>query len=116
MQNYDDGDKGTGRAYGHALVVGLSKEPRKVQAAPWPHIPSIGCPSGAVRRLPNHCGMYLAALCSAPDKYFVVWSLALRPRQYCWGIAMREFKLPKAHLGRRSSSAPHRRRRPSGPA
>lgn len=34
VQNYDDGDKGTGRAYGHALVVGLSKEPRKVQAAP----------------------------------------------------------------------------------
>lgn len=30
LQNYDDGDKATGRAYGHALVVGLSKEPRKV--------------------------------------------------------------------------------------
>lgn len=30
LQNHDDGDKNTGRAYGHALVVGLSKEPRKV--------------------------------------------------------------------------------------
>jgi large subunit ribosomal protein L27e len=30
IKNHDDGDKATGRAYGHALVVGLSKEPRKV--------------------------------------------------------------------------------------
>jgi len=30
VKNYDDGDKNTDRSYGHALVVGLSKEPRKV--------------------------------------------------------------------------------------
>ena len=31
VKNYDDGDKNTDRSYGHALVVGLSKEPRKVR-------------------------------------------------------------------------------------
>lgn len=30
VKNYDDGT--SGRAYGHALVCGLSKEPRKVGA------------------------------------------------------------------------------------
>lgn len=31
VKNYDDGDKNSDRSYGHALVVGLAKEPRKVQ-------------------------------------------------------------------------------------
>jgi len=30
VKNYDDGDKHSDRSYGHALVVGLAKEPRKV--------------------------------------------------------------------------------------
>lgn len=30
VKNYDDGS--SGRAYGHALVCGLSKEPRKVSS------------------------------------------------------------------------------------
>ena len=38
VKNFDDGDKNTDRSYGHALVVGLAKEPRKVRcraAAGW---------------------------------------------------------------------------------
>ena len=31
VKNFDDGDKNTDRSYGHALVVGLAKEPRKVR-------------------------------------------------------------------------------------
>lgn len=34
VKNYDDGDKNSDRSYGHALVVGLAKEPRKVWAPP----------------------------------------------------------------------------------
>ncbi len=49
LQNYDDGDKNTGRAYGHALVVGLSKEPRKV----WPRAPSSFCPAAALVHPPG---------------------------------------------------------------
>lgn len=33
VKNYDDGS--SGRAYGHALVCGLSKEPRKVSLKLW---------------------------------------------------------------------------------
>ncbi len=41
VKNYDDGDKNTDRTYGHALVVGLAKEPRKVRVLG--HLLAAGC-------------------------------------------------------------------------